>query len=290
MTSATPYDNLFHYSEIDSTQDQARRLLADPATAHVRIVLADFQTSGRGREGRRWCAPAKSSLLATLVVRMTDFSLDCSRWLSFAAGIAALQMLEEIVGRPLPIGFRWPNDLICEKKKLAGILIELIPTPPTAEPDQAADASSQAPPFTALVGVGINLQLTPSQNDPTIKAISLKEVFEVAGISPPPELRSPTEMARRLLSPMEAEMERVRQTGVSDLIQRWRRRDQSNGFSYQSQSAGKIITGRACGVSPGGALQIQTAEGEIFTTWSASHLPTDPLSRSERVQFSGNVF
>ncbi|MCL5283735.1 MAG: biotin--[acetyl-CoA-carboxylase] ligase [Armatimonadetes bacterium] len=271
MTSTTPPDNLVHYNEIDSTQDQARRLLADPATAHVRIVLADYQFKGRGRGGRHWYAPVKSALLATLIIPATGFDLDCSRWLSFAAGIVVLQMLEEIGGRPLPVGFRWPNDLICQRRKLGGILIELISTPPIAEYDQAGSSPSSTPPFTALVGVGINLQSTPSQENLPIEAISLKEVFEIADISPPSALPAPTEMARRLLTALE--VERIQPTSVGDLVQRWRRRDQSDGFIYRSQSAGKTIIGRACGISSDGALQIQTAEGEIFTTWSASHLP-----------------
>ena len=93
------------------------------------VVVADFQTSGRGRLGRRWEAPAGSGLFATFVCRAAPLVV-------FAAGVAAAEACGE------GVRLKWPNDLILGGRKLGGILAEL-------RGDRA------------LVGIGVNLGWAP---------------------------------------------------------------------------------------------------------------------------------
>lgn len=108
---------------VSSTQDVARTL---PIGS---IVIADHQTSGRGRLDRRWEAPPGTALLVSFVLRPNPV-------LSLAAGVAAAQACGA------GVRLKWPNDLLLAGAKLGGILVEVTST-------------------TAICGIGINLTWAP---------------------------------------------------------------------------------------------------------------------------------
>ena len=108
---------------VPSTQDVARDL---PVGS---IVVADHQSSGRGTHGRRWEAPPRTALLASFV-------LAPSAVLSLVAGVAAAEACGP------QVRLKWPNDLLLDRRKLGGILVE-------------------ATPVKAVVGIGINLTWAP---------------------------------------------------------------------------------------------------------------------------------
>jgi BirA family biotin operon repressor/biotin-[acetyl-CoA-carboxylase] ligase len=115
--------SLIRLASTPSTQDVARGL---PLGS---VVVADQQTSGRGRLGRRWDAPPGSALLASFVLRARPLA-------SLAAGVAAAAACGE------PVRLKWPNDLLIEGRKLAGILVE--------RRDERC-----------VVGIGVNLTWAP---------------------------------------------------------------------------------------------------------------------------------
>lgn len=100
-----------HLRQTDSTNARARALAAAGAP-HGTLVTAGDQTAGRGRQGRVWSAPAGSSLLMSLVLR------DAPRLLPLAAGVA----VAEVVGPGAQL--KWPNDVLVDGRKVAGILVE----------------------------------------------------------------------------------------------------------------------------------------------------------------------
>ncbi len=91
------------------------RLLALAGAPHGTLVTAAEQTDGRGREGRRWVAPAGSALLCSLIVR------GAPTLLSLRAGVA----VAEVVGGAARI--KWPNDVLLDARKVSGILVEARP-------------------------------------------------------------------------------------------------------------------------------------------------------------------
>ncbi len=102
-----------------STLDVAHELANSGCTAGT-LVIADQQTSGRGRSGAKWASPAASGIWLTLVERPADASgLDV---LSLRVGLSAARSLDRFA--PEPVRLKWPNDLFVEGRKLAGILIE----------------------------------------------------------------------------------------------------------------------------------------------------------------------
>jgi BirA family biotin operon repressor/biotin-[acetyl-CoA-carboxylase] ligase len=107
------------FESIGSTLDVAHTLGAAGASAGT-LVLAEQQTSGRGRSGRRWASAPGSGIWLTLIERPSDPA--AVEVLSLRVGLRAAAALDRWA--PTPVRLKWPNDLYCEGGKLAGILIE----------------------------------------------------------------------------------------------------------------------------------------------------------------------
>ena len=90
---------------------------------HGLVIVADGQTEGRGRQGRVWHSPAGENLLVSILLRPTLTLVDAPL-LALSAGLALRAAVASIVGERSDLGVKWPNDLLCGGKKLAGILIE----------------------------------------------------------------------------------------------------------------------------------------------------------------------
>lgn len=108
-----------YLAECDSTNRAAMQWAKDGAP-HGSVLLTDYQSAGRGRLNRSWVAPAGSSLLFSMVLRPR---FGAERWalVGLAAGVAVCRRLrEEGIGASL----KWPNDVVVDGKKVAGILVE----------------------------------------------------------------------------------------------------------------------------------------------------------------------
>ncbi|MBN2553740.1 MAG: biotin--[acetyl-CoA-carboxylase] ligase [Spirochaetales bacterium] len=144
-----------------STMEDARRLFSSGCPDGT-VVSTGFQQRGRGRlSGRRWIAAAGRNLLFTVVLRASRGSLGgAPQRLPLLAGLASALSVEKLYG--LAVRLKWPNDLLAEGKKLAGILCEA-----TVEGDSLG----------VLIGIGVNCnQLTfPAELEP--KATSLARLL-----------------------------------------------------------------------------------------------------------------
>lgn len=121
-----------------------------------RVVVADHQLAGRGRLDRSWTTPAGTALTFSVVVEPT---IELRHWplLPLAAGLAVADALRRVGARP---ALKWPNDVLLESGKVAGILAERI-----------------GDPGRAIIGIGINVDLAPSELPvPTASALSLEGV------------------------------------------------------------------------------------------------------------------
>lgn len=107
------------FGSVSSTMDEAHRLAAEGAPAGT-VVIAEEQTAGRGRGGKRWASNQHHGLWMTLLERPgTTSGLDV---LSLRIGLHAAPVLELFSGAPVQI--KWPNDLYVSSRKLAGVLVE----------------------------------------------------------------------------------------------------------------------------------------------------------------------
>ena len=128
---------LYAMAEVGSTMDAAREL-AERGAPEGACVVADRQTKGRGRSGRRWESPP-GGLCVSLILRPSR-PLDEWPSLSLVAGVAVAEAIHELV--TLDVQIRWPNDLLVNGRKLAGMLVE-------------ASGSS------AIIGIGLNVEAAP---------------------------------------------------------------------------------------------------------------------------------
>ncbi len=131
-----------HISDsIDSTNAQALRLVEADCVAPF-LVLAEQQTAGRGRRGRQWVSPFAQNVYYSLVLRI-EGGLRQLEGLSLVVGLAVMQALRAVGVKD--VALKWPNDVLVGKKKIAGILLELVGDP--------ADICH------VVLGIGINVNM-----------------------------------------------------------------------------------------------------------------------------------
>ena len=156
MTSWPDGYALKYFDEIDSTNEEARRLAAAGERGPIWII-ADRQTAGRGRRGRIWESPA-GNLSATLFLRPEKPANTCAQ-LSFVAALAA----SDVVSRLAPLAdvrVKWPNDVLADGRKIAGILLE------------STSIGNDRLEWLA-VGIGINLAYFPVDTDFPATALTM---------------------------------------------------------------------------------------------------------------------
>jgi BirA family biotin operon repressor/biotin-[acetyl-CoA-carboxylase] ligase len=203
-----------HLRETTSTNDRARVLAAADAP-HGTLVTAAAQTAGRGRQGRTWSAPPGRALLMSLVLR------DPPRLLPLAAAVA----VAEAAGPPAQI--KWPNDILIDGRKVAGILAE-------GRPQEGW----------AVLGVGVNVAVRPDDLPP-----ELRETATTLGLGPAD--------VEPVLARLLAALDRVLALEQDRLLDAWRSRDALRGREI-AWARGR---GRAAGIDGAGRLVVDLEDG-----------------------------
>jgi BirA family biotin operon repressor/biotin-[acetyl-CoA-carboxylase] ligase len=151
--AGTRFRDIRWFGRIDSTN---RYLLecASAGSSEGVVAVADEQTAGRGRLGRAWVAPAGSALLVSVLLRPA-LPVERTHLVTLAAGLAALDAIEALT--TVRAGLKWPNDVVVDDRKLAGILAE-------------ADGAGAV-----VVGMGCNVQpaALPDELDDIATAIAM---------------------------------------------------------------------------------------------------------------------
>jgi BirA family transcriptional regulator, biotin operon repressor / biotin---[acetyl-CoA-carboxylase] ligase len=227
------------WPETGSTNDEARRL-ARAGAPEGTLVVAEHQTAGRGRLERSWAAPPGSSLLLSLIFRPTLAPAQVQR-LTMVCGLAIVEAVEATTG--LPVGLKWPNDVVAGDAKLGGIL---------AEVEHQGEAVAYA-----VVGMGLNVNLRPSDlpHDLAQPATSLAELLG----EPVPRLP----LLQALLRAVERRM--LALAAGHSPHEEWAARLVTLGRRVTVSGAGPTFQGRAEGVSPDGALLVRRAGGRLET-------------------------
>lgn len=141
LQTAVIGNHILYYPSVGSTNDVAQAL-ATVETPEGAVVIANEQTAGRGRRGRRWVAPAGTCLLFSLLLRPQLSPHQCQQ-LTMACSLALAESIESYTG--LTIGLKWPNDLLVKRKKVGGILVEL--------------GTGEGRLDHAIVGIGLNVNI-----------------------------------------------------------------------------------------------------------------------------------
>lgn len=220
-----PY-RLLWKKEVRSTNDELRNLAEDGMAGGL-VLLAESQTSGRGRRGATWFSPAGEGLAFSILLRPEAPKPFWSR-LSLVAGLAVAEALE----RSIPMAeIKWPNDVMVADKKIAGILVE-------AENDFV------------IVGIGINVNTTSFPNELPATSLALEKGGQV-------------ERSKVLLDVIERLSLHAERLGTEfeETMLSIRRRCWLTGKQVNFISGGVPKAGLVNGLGSGGELLLKTGAG-----------------------------
>lgn len=219
--------------EIDSTNRYLKERRETENLALGAAVVAHRQTAGRGRRGRAWWSPPGQGLYTSFIVYPGD---HLSPLLSLLAGVAVVEAIGSAAG--LEAGLKWPNDVLVQGRKCAGILVEggVTPIP------------------WAVLGIGINVAGTLPPE--FARAITLETA---AGRTVSREA-----LWARLAERLEDWCERWLVEGPRPVLSAWRRHSLTLGETVEvTRADGSSIRGRAVDVDPEGALVLETGSGTV---------------------------
>lgn len=245
MSGRFPATNVIRYESVDSTSDEARRLLlgAAPVPAVPLVVWTDRQTRGRGRSRRPWWSD-DGSLTFTLVIDPLAhrLRLDHEPRLSLIAGLAIVDALADLDLETAGIGIRWPNDVEIDGRKLAGLLPEAVDTPSGRR---------------ILIGIGLNLTTRFDDAPPEIArmAVSLASL----GLDVP-AAGGPGKILDLIIKNINILIEELAADDPG-LVERWNQIDQLRGRRVRIDLGPRILQGTARGISSDGALQVKPDDG-----------------------------
>ena len=225
--------------QIDSTNSELLR--NRDSLPPLAIALAEVQTRGRGRRGRDWHMPLGGGL-ALSMLRRFDGSMAALAGLSIVVGIGVMRFLEALGVRQA--GLKWPNDVLVDGRKLAGILVEL-----------GGDALG---PCHAVIGVGINVHIDPTQ------AVAIDQAWvDLAGLAAG-VLPSRNQLAASLLDHLMVTLDDFAVGGLASLQTEFSGYDLLRGRPIRVVEATRERHGIARGLNAQGALRVQDSEGEFI--------------------------
>jgi BirA family biotin operon repressor/biotin-[acetyl-CoA-carboxylase] ligase len=207
-----------HLRETDSTNLRAREL-ALAGTPHGTVVTAGAQSAGRGRQGRTWTAPPGRALLMSLVLRDPPPMLPL---------IAAVAVADACWQAPGEVRIKWPNDVLLDGRKVAGILVE-------GRPQERW----------AVVGIGLNVAVRAEDFPDELRD-------RATGLG-----REPADVERALRDVLRA-LERRLGEQPGETLAAWRERDALAGREISWNGGGGV----AAGVDDDGRLLVDVAGGE----------------------------
>jgi len=222
-------------AETGSTNEDALKQAVDGAREGL-VIAAESQTAGRGRQGRSWQSRPGAALTFSVLLRPQPVPQSARGWMPLLAGVAAAGGLRRVTG--VRARLKWPNDVLADGGKLAGILAE-----------QCGDA--------IVVGIGINV-LGREQDLPVATATSL----ERCGAGRAGRIDR-TGLLAAILRELEHWYRRWRETGTGDadacgLRQRYRSLCDTLGREVRVQLPGeRVLAGLATDVDPAGQLLVR---------------------------------
>lgn len=234
------------WNRVTSTNDLAARAARSTANGGL-VVLAEEQSAGRGRRGRAWSAPPRSSVLMSVLVFPAGAMAEPA-WLTALGAVAAAEVVSEWTG--LPAQIKWPNDVRVGRKKVAGVLVE-------------RGAGS-------VVGIGLNANLAPDDFPADLRAASAS-VRTLAGV---PVDRS--ELARALILRLDARYEEARREGVGRLAAPWRDRSEHLGRPVVVSTPTGPLCGRLDDLDLWDGLRLTAADGTQVAVPARHVLSIDP--------------
>ncbi|MFN4214651.1 biotin--[acetyl-CoA-carboxylase] ligase [Exiguobacterium sp.] len=222
------------YDQVDTTQRIAHEH-AQRGAPEGTIVISEEQTAGRGQLGRQWYNPSRVNIAASIILRPDLPIRDASKLTLMAASAFARSFNRE----GIVAAIKWPNDLLLNGKKIGGILTEM----------QTEGDRIQA----VILGFGFNVNGETIPEELIHRATSLKRETGI--------VHRRSELLARLLEDLEKEYDLFLEAGFSPVREHWLQNAAFIDETITLTTAGKTKTGVMRGISPEGALLLETGAG-----------------------------
>jgi len=222
---------IHYFDAVDSTMNIARDLARNQCP-HFTVVIAGRQEKGKGRLKRTWRS-SEGGLYFTIVIR-PDIPPALSSRVNFAASMVLAQTLRSRFD--IHAAVKWPNDILVDGKKLAGILSEM-----DAETDRVNFIN---------IGIGINVNNDPTPYEPT--AVSLKQI-----------LGKPLERRELLKAFLDGFEHAIDDANLVDVVSQWKRYTQTLNRKVKIVTTREVAQGLAVDVDDDGALILKMPDGSL---------------------------
>lgn len=230
--------NIHYFSEIDSTNNVAKKL-AEEGAKEGTIIIAETQTRGRGRRGKQWISPA-GGVWMSIILRPQIPPSEAPQ-LTLMTGVAVAETIKKL---GLDVGIKWPNDILIGSRKVCGILTE-------------ANAKFSTLDY-VVVGIGIDANVNTENfpSDVQKAATSLKKELNE-------DIRGP-ELVQEFLKIFEDTYNEFKEGNFTEILGEWRRMSKTIGSYVEvRKQLGKIVRGEAVGITNEGALILELDNGNL---------------------------
>ena len=234
-----------HVSQLDaawSVDSTNTVLLArpNPPAGLAQVLLAEFQTHGRGRRGRTWVAPPGGAICLSLSWTFQQAPEDLGA-LGLAIGVCVLRALKEFDLKG--VALKWPNDILVEGRKLGGILIDL--------------RAESAGPACVVIGLGLNVALGST----LLRKIAATGLPATDLVTAGMERPCRNSLAAAVIAAILRALPEFERHGLRPFVEEWRSADVLHGRPVDVHATDGVARGLARGVDVHGALLIETAQG-----------------------------
>lgn len=212
----------------------------NPPAGFAEVLLAEFQTHGRGRRGRAWVAPPGGAICLSLSWTFQQAPEDLGA-LGLAIGVCTLRALNEF---DLPgVRLKWPNDILVDERKLGGILIDL--------------RAESAGPACVVIGLGVNVAL----GSDVLRKIAATGLPATDLLAAGMERPCRSALAAAVIASLLRGLPEFERHGLHSFVDEWHAADVLRGRAVEVQAANSAVRGTARGIDAHGALLVETAQG-----------------------------
>jgi BirA family biotin operon repressor/biotin-[acetyl-CoA-carboxylase] ligase len=238
------------FKTIDSTNSYAKKIAAE-GCGNGTVIIAEEQTSGRGRMGKNWDSPGKMGIWMSVVLR-PFLPPDSVQIITLGASVAVASAISKVTG--IAPGIKWPNDLVLDRKKVCGILTEV-------------NCENEKTNF-LILGIGINVGQRPEDFPEELRstAISIKSYIQ-------DKRKGKVNFKRNhLIKALLFELERIYDMIINgrnaEIIEEWKKYSITLGREVRISSRDGEYTGMAVNITDGGSLVVECSDGttrEVFS-------------------------
>lgn len=238
--------DILHLRETVSTNNTAKELATNGAEEGT-LVVAEMQTGGKGRLGRKWFSPFGEGIYLSLILRPAVSPAEAPR-MTLMAAVATAEALH--AGAGLHVSIKWPNDILLGGKKLAGILTEI-----STEMDVVDHM---------VIGLGLNVNTAVFPSEIQGKATSL--LIETG------KTHSRSELVRNFLKWFEGYYEMFQHGDFETILDRWRQFSHIAGRRITVETVGEKYSGTALDIDRDGFLMMRGDDGQTRRIYSGDVL------------------